>query len=66
MRHDLKGKLDLVQILKPIEKLIDGGVGGHDMAASANGKNSKCIRDAKSIIIKELEEKLNCKSKALE
>lgn len=66
MRHDLKGKLDLVQILKPIEKLINGSAGGHDMAASANGKNPKCIRDVKSVLIKELENKLKCKSKALE
>ena len=66
MRHDLKGKLDLVQILKPIEGLINGSVGGHDMAASANGKNPKCIRDAKTVILKELEKKLNCKPKALD
>ena len=65
MRHDLENKTDLVEILKTAESLIDGSVGGHKLAASANGKNPKCVLEIKNRILLKLEETFKNKAKPL-
>ncbi len=61
----LKGRVDLVDVLKTVEPLIDGSVGGHITAASANGRNTKCLRAMRNKLIEALSAVLESKPKAI-
>lgn len=65
VRKYLKEDIDLVKILKCIKPMIDGSVGGHAEAASANGKNGKNVAKIRQIIIKEFEKRANSKAKLI-
>lgn len=61
-RRYLKGKINLAEILRKIEDLIEGHAGGHSLAASANGRNTKNSERIKERIIKELEHEFRIRS----
>ena len=65
LKRNLENKINLAEIIKKIEPIIDGTAGGHASAASANGKNTRNIEQAKSTIIKEIEKKLNGKARKI-
>jgi len=65
MRWNLKEKVNLAEIFSKIEKIIGGSAGGHDVAASANGKRPENMDKAFRFILKQLEEKLGEKAKEL-
>ena len=65
MRWQMKEKLNLAEIFSGIEKIIDGSAGGHDVAASANGKKPENMSLAFKSILSQIEEKLGEKSKEL-
>ena len=65
MRWQMKEKLNLAEVFSSIESIIGGSAGGHDMAASANGKKPENLNIAFSEIMKQLEEKLENKAKEL-
>ncbi len=65
MRPVLKDKINLAEIFSKIGELIDGSAGGHDIAASANGKKPENMNKAFEFILKELEKKLGEKAKEL-
>ncbi len=65
MKWELKEKINLAEIFSHIDKTIDGSAGGHDAAASANGKKPENMKKAFDIILKEIEKKLSEKSKEL-
>ena len=64
-KKDVSKKIHLVNdIFKPIEKDIDGSVGGHISAASSNGKNKDYKKIFEKMLVK-FENKLGVKSKKL-
>ena len=65
VRKYLSEDIDLVKMLKIAEPLIDGSVGGHAEAASANGKNPKNAQKIKNIILKEFEKRAKSVSKPI-
>jgi nanoRNase/pAp phosphatase (c-di-AMP/oligoRNAs hydrolase) len=65
MRWQMKEKLNLAEIFSKIEKTIEGSAGGHDVAASANGKNPKNMGRAFKEILASIEKKLGEKAKEL-
>ena len=65
MKSYLRDKINLAEIFSDIEKIIDGSAGGHDMAASANGKKPDKIGEAFKKILSSIENKLGEKSKQL-
>lgn len=65
MNWKLKDKLNLAEIFKRTEELIGGTAGGHDVAASANGKKPEKMNEAFKLILKSIEEKLGDKTKEL-
>jgi len=65
MNWKMKEKINLAEIFSKIEKIIDGSAGGHDVAASANGKRPENMNKAFAFILRQLEEKLGEKAKEL-
>lgn len=57
--------INLAEILKKTESAIEGHAGGHATAASANGKNSSSVENAKKIILNELRARLKGESKRI-
>lgn len=56
---------NLADILRNLDPIIDGHAGGHNTAASANGKNGRSEQDAKRMLIKRLEELLGTRLERL-
>ncbi|MCD6367833.1 MAG: DHH family phosphoesterase [Candidatus Aenigmarchaeota archaeon] len=65
MKHHLRNKINLAEIFSNIQNIIDGSAGGHDVAASANGKKPENMKKAFNKILRMLEEKLGNKSKTI-
>ena len=65
VRKYLSSDIDLVKILKKAEPLIDGSVGGHAGAASANGRNPNRVNEVRKIILKEFEKRANSVGKLI-
>jgi len=65
MRNRLSEKFNLAEVFSGIEKIIDGSAGGHDVAASANGKNPKSINSAFKEILRLIEKKTGEKAKEI-
>jgi len=65
MNWKLKEKINLAQVFSGIEKTIDGSAGGHDVAASANGKKPDKMGEAFREILASIEKKLGEKAKEL-
>ncbi len=65
VRKYLSSDIDLVKMLKKAEPLIDGSVGGHAGAASANGKNPNRVNEVRKVILKEFEKRANSASKLI-
>ncbi|UCG95218.1 MAG: DHH family phosphoesterase [archaeon] len=65
MRWQMKERVNLAQVFSKIEKTIEGSAGGHDVAASANGKNPKNMGRAFREILGHIEKKLGEKAKEL-
>ncbi|MFP4116243.1 MAG: DHH family phosphoesterase [Candidatus Aenigmatarchaeota archaeon] len=64
-RRDLTDKLHLGKdVFSEIEDVLDGSAGGHDAAASGNGKNGN-MDEVKDAILAKLEEVLGRKAKEL-
>jgi bifunctional oligoribonuclease and PAP phosphatase NrnA len=58
-KHVLKGKgIDLSVIFKGVGEIIGGNGGGHDLAGSANGPDTRKIQEVKKFILQELTKKL--------
>ncbi len=55
MNWALREKLNLAEIFAKTETLIGGSAGGHDVAASANGKNPENMGKALNLILREIE-----------
>lgn len=65
MRWHLKEKMNLAKIFAKIEQVIDGSAGGHDVAASANGRKPENMNLAFKSILRRIEDKLGEKAKEL-
>lgn len=65
MNWKLKDRINLAGVFKKTEGLIGGTAGGHDVAASANGKRPEKMGEAFRLILKEVEGKLGDKAKEL-
>ena len=65
VRKYLSSDIDLVKMLKMAEPLIDGSVGGHAGAASANGRNPNRINEVRKVILKGFEKRANSVSKLI-
>jgi len=65
MKSYLRDKINLAEIFSEIEPIIDGSAGGHDMAASANGKNPGNIGKAFDKILISIEKKIGENAKKL-
>ncbi len=65
MRWQMKEKLNLAEVFSGIENIIDGSAGGHDVAASANGKKPENMGLAFKSILSQIEDKLGEKAKEL-
>ena len=65
VRKYLSSDIDLVKMLKKAEPLIEGSVGGHAGAASANGKNPNKVNEVKKVILKSFEKRANSVSKLI-
>jgi len=65
MKSYLRDKINLAEIFSEIEPIIDGSAGGHDMAASANGKNPENIGKAFDRILISIEKKIGENAKKL-
>lgn len=65
MNWKLKDRVNLAEIFKRTENVIGGTAGGHDVAASANGKKPEKMNEAFKLILKSIEEKLGEKAKEL-
>ncbi|MCK5234159.1 MAG: DHH family phosphoesterase [Candidatus Aenigmarchaeota archaeon] len=65
MRSSVPEKLDLARVFRSLDKIIEGGGGGHRTAASANGKNTKSISTAKYNLISYFEKSLAKKAKKI-
>lgn len=65
-KYGITKKMHLTNdIFSKIKKLVGGSVGGHDAAASANGKNTKNIDKIKKVILKEMEKSFKSKKKKI-
>lgn len=65
MRSFLRDKINLAEVFSKIESIIDGSAGGHDIAASANGKKPENISKAFNKILSLIEQKLGENAKEL-
>ncbi len=65
VRKYLGKDIDLVKMLKKIEPLIGGSVGGHAEAASANGRNVEGAQRINRVILKEFERRGKSKAKLI-
>lgn len=65
MRSNVPEKLDLARVFRSLDKIIEGGGGGHRTAASANGKNTKSISAAKYNLLSYFEKNLAKKAKKI-
>ena len=65
MRWQMKECMNLADIFSSVSDLIGGSAGGHDAAASANGKKPENMNKAFDKILTEIEKKLGKKSKKL-
>ncbi|MCD6477989.1 MAG: DHH family phosphoesterase [Candidatus Aenigmarchaeota archaeon] len=65
MKSYLREKINLAEIFSKIEEIIDGSAGGHDVAASANGKKPGEANRAFREILKMIEKSLGKKSKRI-
>jgi len=65
MKSNLRNKINLAEIFSQIEEIIDGSAGGHDMAASANGKNTNNVGKAFDKILSLIEKKMGERAKKL-
>jgi len=61
----LKYGIDLSEIFKDIGAAVGGSGGGHNMAGSANGKDSKSANKAFKIILDKISEKVGGQAKSL-
>ena len=57
--------MNLADIFSSVSDFIGGSAGGHDAAASANGKKPENMNKAFDKILTEIEKKLGKKSKKL-
>ncbi len=65
MRSSVPERLDLARVFRSLDKIIEGGGGGHRTAASANGKNTKSISAAKYNLLSYFEKILAKKAKKI-
>ena len=65
MRSSVPEKIDLARVFRSLDKIIEGGGGGHRTAASANGKNTKSISAAKYNLLSYFEKSLAKKAKKI-
>lgn len=64
-RVHLKEKINLAEILKKIEPLIDGHAGGHPTAASANGKSAKDLEKIKKALLDSIAKQAKAKPQVI-
>ena len=65
MKPHLREKINLAEIFSQIESIIEGSAGGHDIAASANGKRPENMKRAFKEILRLIEKKLGERTKRI-
>lgn len=65
MKGHLKNKVDLSKIFSEVAPIVDGSGGGHDSAASLNGKRPGKMKKAFKEILKNLQKRLKGKPEKL-